>query len=134
MEKVSEHFSGRLNDLDDSCVRDTKKIKTIYANDQNKETKRAKSSLTLTSYNTEARDQKMILEVMDNDLSTTTNTDLEDQRVPIQTHGYADHNSGTIDIKIENQVSQVGSEVKNKSKNNDRMETESTGTVESDDN
>ncbi|CAG8801458.1 43908_t:CDS:2, partial [Gigaspora margarita] len=122
MEEVSEHFARRLNDLDDGCVRDTKKIKTTYANDQNEETERA----------------KIISEAMDNNLSTTTNTDLENQGAPIQIlddnnshtvdsqtkvwenieelqqidhmqiHGHADHNSGTMDIEIENQARRKG--------------------------
>ncbi|CAG8827614.1 9250_t:CDS:2, partial [Gigaspora margarita] len=128
--EVLEHFAGRLNEIDDGCVRDTKKIKITYANNQNKETKRAESGLTLTSDNARARDQEITSEVMDNDLNTTTNTDLENQRAPIQvlddnnshtvdpqtkawknieesqqidhmqTYGYTDHNSGTIDIEI----------------------------------
>ncbi|KAF0429262.1 hypothetical protein F8M41_005729 [Gigaspora margarita] len=164
IKKVSEHFAGRLNDLDDGCVRDTKKIKTTYTNNQNKKTERAESSLILTSDNARAHDREMTLEVIDNDLSTTTNTDLENQGVSIQvldnnnshivdpqtkawenieksqqidhmqTHGHADHNSGTMDIEIEDQVSQVESEVKNESENNDRIETESTVIVESNDN
>ncbi|CAG8701645.1 38795_t:CDS:2 [Gigaspora margarita] len=134
MEEVSKHFTERLNDLDDSCIRDTKKIKTTYANNQNDETERAESSLTLTSNNAKACNQEIISEVMDNNLSTTTNTDLENQGAPIQvlddnnshtvdsqtkawenieelqqidymqTHGYANHNSGTMDIEIEDQL------------------------------
>ncbi|CAG8778906.1 18624_t:CDS:1, partial [Gigaspora margarita] len=81
--EVSEHFAERLNEVDNGCVRDTKKIKITYTNDQNEETEKAESSLTLTSDNARVCDQEMISEVMDNDLSTTTNTDLENQRAPI---------------------------------------------------
>ncbi|KAF0370523.1 hypothetical protein F8M41_013239 [Gigaspora margarita] len=95
MEEVSEHFAKRLNDLDDSCVKDTKKIKTTYVNNQNEEIKRAESSLTLTSDNARARDQEMTSEAIDNDLSTTTNTDLENQGAPIQI--LDDNNFHTVD-------------------------------------
>ncbi|CAG8787557.1 41914_t:CDS:2, partial [Gigaspora margarita] len=112
MEEVSEHFARRLNDLDDVCLRDNKKIKTTYANDQNEETERAESSLTLTSNNTKARDQKIASEAMN--LSTTTNTNLEVQEKNIeesqqinhmQIHRYVAHNSETMDIEIEDQIS-----------------------------
>ncbi|KAF0463780.1 hypothetical protein F8M41_026589 [Gigaspora margarita] len=93
--EVLEHFAGRLNKVDDGCVRDTKKIKITYANDQNEETEKAESSMTLTSDNARAHDQEMISEAMDNDLSTTTNTDLENQGVPIQV--LDDNNSHTVD-------------------------------------
>ncbi|CAG8833011.1 34599_t:CDS:2, partial [Gigaspora margarita] len=48
----------------------------------------------------------------------------------MQKHRYTDHNSGTIDIEIEDQVSQVGLEAENKSENNDRIEMELTSTVD----
>ncbi|CAG8573596.1 35850_t:CDS:2 [Gigaspora margarita] len=83
--EVSEHFAERLNNLDDGC---------------NEETERAKSSLTLTSNNTRARNQEMTSEAIDNNLSTITNTDLENQGVPILV--LDDNNSHTVNSQTKN--------------------------------
>ncbi|CAG8854682.1 18783_t:CDS:2, partial [Gigaspora margarita] len=107
--------------LEHKCQRNIKKTKRLYKNDQNEETRRAKSSMTPASNNTGARDQEMTSEMMDQDQNTTINPNIEILVVEVQLYGYADHNQETTEIEVEDQSSQFGLEPRNDIDNNINM-------------